>query len=166
MTTYPPSTVPAAKQWLFGQMVSTLTAAPNNTFAVSYATQATTLSSPDDQVWFEDTTGRQVKQFAFVGNLGKGALYEEYDLNLLVTCYRAGAEGADDVTLEPAALAETRAWQLASAIEQIQRTDPTMGGALVTSRPNTIPNVNVDWDEARNGRTCTIPVSFHCESDI
>ena len=159
MTTYPTSTAPAAKSWLFGQMQSTLTAATGFTFQLGYATNEGTLDNPDDMVWLGKVANRQVKPFAMVGDQGAFSTAEAYDLEVTVSCYRAG-EG-----YQPGIDAETRAWVLVGVIETIQRTDPTMGGVLWTSRPNA-SDADVDWDDSGNGRVCTIPLSFHCEAVI
>jgi hypothetical protein len=164
MTTYPTSTGPAAKAWLYGQMQSVLAAASDATFKLAYATTVTTSNSPDDMVWLEGIQNRVVSNFAMVGNLGQYSLAEEYDLVVQISCFRAGEE-SDDAATDPGALAEARAFVLAGQIETIQRTDPTMGGQLITSRPNQSSG-DVDWDEAGNGRVATLQISFHCQAVI
>lgn len=164
MTTYPTSTAPTAKAWLYGQMQSTLTAASDATFQLSYATDVTTPNSPDDMVWFDGVQNRVVSNFAMVGTLGQYALVEEYDLVVQISCFRAGEE-SDVIATEPAAIAEARVWALAGQIETLQRTDPTMGGVLITSRPNQ-SSCDVDWDDNGNGRIATLPLSFHCQAVI
>lgn len=152
MTTYPTSTAQAAKAWLFGQMQTTLTAASDATFEVTYATQVDTINSPDDQVYMGKIANRVVSNFAMVGNLGQWSLQEEYDLEVYVSCWRGGNQ--PDV-------AEARAWALAGSIETIARTDPTLGANVLTSRPN-MSDSDVDWDEAGNGRIATVTLSIHC----
>jgi len=164
MTTYPTSTAPAAKAWLYGQMQSTLTAASDATFGLTYATTVATPNSPDDMVWLEGVQNRVVSNFAMVGNLGQYSLAEEYDLVVQISCFRAGEE-SDVVATEPGALAEARTFVIAGQIETIQRTDPTMGGNLITSRPNQSGS-DVDWDDSGNGRIATIQLSFHCQAVI
>lgn len=161
MTTYPVSTAPSAKAWLFGQMQAVLTADPAATFEVTYATNVDLLDSPDDQVWLGDIVNHIVQPFAMVGNEGKFAFYEQYDIEIGISIYRPGVEADSGMD------AEARAWALLGAIWTIQRTDPTMGGALVTSRPN-MSSSSVDWDDQdpSKGRICTLPASIHCESDI
>lgn len=157
--TYPVSTVPAVKAWLFAQMESTLTAAADGTFTLDYATTVDTIDSPDDQVWLGAVTNRVAAPFAMVGNMGAYALQEEYDLEVRVSCYRAGEEGTS-ATTDPAGIAEARAWALAGQIETIVRTDPTAGGAVVTSRPAQA-SCEVDWDENGNGRIADLTLAIH-----
>lgn len=163
MTTYPTSTVPTAKAWLFGQIQAAVTADPVGgfDFEVTYASNADTLDSPDDQVAMGDVTGRVVSPFALVGGQGQYALAEEYDLGVDITVYRPGVDASSGLD------AETRAWALAGVVETLQRTDPTMGGVLITSRPNQSSAV-VDWsaEEDANGRICTLPLSFHCVATL
>jgi len=160
VTTYPTSSAPAAKAWLYGQMQSTLTATSDATFGVRYASDVDNPNSPDDMVWLGSVVNRVVSRLAFVGNMGQDALQEEYDLQVVVSCYRAGEEGAT-VTTDQAPIAEARAWALAGAIETIARTDPTFGGAVITARPGE-SNCDVDWDESGNGRVADLTLSIHC----
>jgi hypothetical protein len=158
MTTYPVSTAPAAKAWLFGQMQDTLTATADATFSCSYASEIDTLNSPDDQVWMGSIANRVVSHLAFVGDLGQWALQEEYDLEVKVSCYRAG----DDSNT-----AEARAWAIAGQIETIARTDPTFGGLLITAQPS-LSSSDVDWDaeENANGRVADLTLTIHCLAAI
>ena len=164
MTTYPTSTGPAAKAWLYGQMVSTLTAASDGTFQLSYAIDVDNTNSPDDKVWLGGVANRVVSRFALVGNLGQYSLVEEYDLVVNFSSYRAGESDDADATKDPAYVAEQRVWALIGAVETIQRTDPTMGGLLITSTPSQIPEVPVDWDDSGNGRMATAELSIHCQA--
>jgi hypothetical protein len=159
MTTYPTSTAPAAKLWLFQQMQSTLTPASGWSLEVTYATMVDTNNSPADQVWMGGITGRAVANFAMVGNLGQYSLAEQYDIEINVSCFRPVDRDED---------AETQAWDLCGQIETIARTDPTLGGNVMTSRPNT-STAAVDWsfdEEAANGRICTLQLTIHCEAVI
>ena len=160
MTTYPTSTAPAAKAWLFGQMQDTLTADADWTFSCTYATEIDTETSPDDQVWMGDITSRQVTPLAMVGNLGAGSLQESYDLVVNISCAR--------MTDQPEA-AETRAFDLCGQVETIVRTDPTMGGNTYLARPNQ-SSCTVDWSaedaEAANGRIATLTLSISCFAQI
>lgn len=165
MTTYPTSTAPTAKAWLYGQMVATLTAAIDATFGISYAPDLDNPNTPDDMVWMGGVENRVVTGFAMVGNQGQWSMAEEYDLTVNISCYRGGEEDPAGSTADPAAIAEARAWALAGVIETLQRTDPTMGGAVTTSRPNQSSS-EVDWDDNGNGRVATIPLSFHCFATI
>jgi hypothetical protein len=165
MTTYPTSTAPTVKAWLYAQMVSTLTAATDGTFQLSYASNVTSPNSPDDMVWLGKVTNRVVSNFAMVGNLGQYALSEEYDVEVNISCYRAGEENDTNSALDPAGIAEARAWVLAGAVETIARTDPTLGGNVVTSRPDQ-SECDVDWDDAGNGRIATLTLTIHCFATI
>ena len=164
MTTYPTSTGPAAKAWLYGQMVATLTPASDGTFQLSYAIDVDNTNSPDDMVWLVGVQNRTVKNFAMVGNLGQYALAEEYDLTVGFSCYRAGESNDADATLDPAYVAEQRVWALIGQVETIVRTDPTFGGLLWTSQPMVLPEVPVDWDDSGNGRIATAELSIHCQA--
>jgi hypothetical protein len=159
MTTYPTSTAPAAKQWLFGQMGSTLAAASDATFELTYATRVDTENTPDDMVWFGAVADRVVERLAFVGSMGQDALQEAYDLTVEISCLRAGV--TDGTALDPAYRAEARAWALAGQIETIARTDPTLGGNVITAKPNMSQAV-VDWDDNGNGRVCSLTLTIHC----
>lgn len=165
MTTYPTSTAPAAKAWLYAQMVTSLAAASGATFQLSYATDVTNPDNPDDMVWLGKVANRVVSPFAMVGNLGQYSLQEEYDLEVNVSCFRAGEENDADSTTDPAGIAETRAWALAGSVETIVRTDPTFGGNVITSRPDQ-SECDVDWDDAGNGRIATLTLTIHCFATI
>ena len=154
MTTYPTSTAPAAKAWLFGQLQSTLTADPASVLEVSYASRVDMDNSPDDQVWMGGIVNRVVSPLALVGNLGQDALQEQYDLEVRISCYRGGDSGD---------IAEARAWALAGQVETVARTDPTFGGLLYMSRPN-MSSSGTDWsdEENANGRIADLTLTIQC----
>jgi hypothetical protein len=154
MTTYPTSTAPDAKAWLFTQMQSTLTVAAGFSFECTYASMIDTVDAPDDQVSMGAITNRVVSGFALVGDQGQYSTQEEYDLTVEISCFRPGLVGDT---------AEARAWALAGQVETIARTDPTFGGLLVTSRPNQSSST-VDWsaEEDANGRIASLTLTIHC----
>jgi hypothetical protein len=156
MTTYPTSTAPAAKAWLFGQLQTTLTAASDATFSCTYATEVDTLAGAGDQVWMGGIVNRNVTVLALLGDMGAGSLKEEYNLEVNVSCYRRSDKGDT---------AETRAWDLAGQIETVARTDPTLGGNVTISRPAQ-SNSTVDWDDAGTGRICTLTLNIYCLAQL
>lgn len=157
MPTYPVSTVPAARAWLFTQLQSALTPdGADGSFELTYANNLDSTSRPDDQVWLGSVT-RASKNFAMVGNLGTYALDETYYLSLGIASYRAG--DYPDVV-------DARAWALNSAIEAVVRADPTFGGLLVTSRPEQTTAEDVDWDQDGKGRIAVLRPSIYCYAVI
>jgi hypothetical protein len=150
------STVPAAKAWLFGQLVAALAAEDDATFGVTYADAVDSANNPDDMVWLGDVS-RTVQPWTMTGGLTvTGSLQEAYDLTVNVNCYRGGDQPE---------IVEARGWALIAEIEAVVRADPTFGGLLIRSWP-TETTASVAWDEEFKGRLCSIPLTISCLASL
>jgi len=153
--TVPVSTVPAAKTWLIGQLQSALTqAADGALFAVQYEPFGT--NQPEDRVWFGDTSRQAVPWTMTGGLIIPQSMQETYDLTVNISCYRGG---------DQTSTAELRAWALLAGVEDVVRTDPTFGGLLIRSYPNTA-QAALDWDEQFKGLFCSIPLTISCLAQL
>lgn len=152
MTTYPTSTVPAARAWLFAQLEEVLEPDGDRSFELTYANNLYSPARPDDQVWLGSVV-RTSKPLAMVGNLGQYSMQETYMLTVNISCL---AESDDPLTVE------TRAWGLIGQIETVVRTDPSFGGLLITAKPDHSTAEEIAWDDAGSWRALSASVAISC----
>jgi hypothetical protein len=148
----PASTVTAARAYLFSALTAQLQPDPVNTRAslvVCYDIPGP--NQPDDIVAIGRVT-RQINFNSLVGGGGAGWLEERYALTITVDVFRAGDEDQ---------AAYTRAAALSDAICAVVRTDPSLGGIVLTARPLS-DDTEVEWDDAHMGKHATCELQIEC----
>lgn len=153
--TYPVSTVPAVKTWLYAQLQTACTADAGVDLLVRYGDPGP--YDPEDVVSVGDIRQRRVEPFGMVGTMQAGSLNEAYTLTVEVDVMRAG----DD----PAGAATTKAWALASQVETAVRTDPTLGSNVILSRPSTSSDTG-QWSDDHNDYAVHVEVDIYAETVI
>lgn len=148
----PGSSSPAVRKYLFDQLTANLTPDPNVTTArllVCYDQPGP--DQPDDIVSVGKVQ-RQIGVSSLVGGGGAGWLDERYTVEIEIDVYR----GSDD-----AQYVYQRASDLADAAISVIRTDPSLGGLVITARPHT-SNHEVTWDDQHMGRHGTVTIEVEC----
>lgn len=152
----PGSTSPAVRAWLFSQLTATLMPDPNVTTArllVCYDEPGP--DQPDDIVSI-GKVHRTINVNSMVGGGGAGWLEERYTLEIEIDVYR----GNDDPQY-----VYQRASDLADAAIAVIRSDPTLGGNVLTSRPQSSAH-DVTWDDKHMGRHGTATIEVECYQRI
>lgn len=155
MPTYPVSTVPAVKAYLFTQFTAAALTVPapfgdTAQLVVMYGPPAQ--YQPDDIVAF-GTVRRTITEHGLVGSGGAGALSEDYHVEVIIDVFR-GSDLAQQV--------EERAYLiLAAVIETPVRVDPTLGGLVQVAWP-AASDANSTWDPDNLGRHTEIRAEIHC----
>jgi hypothetical protein len=150
--TIPSSTSPAVRAYLFTQLTAQLQPDANVTTAsllVCYDEPGP--NQPDDIVSIGKVQ-RQIGVNSLVGGGGAGWLDERYTVEIEIDVYR----GNDDPQY-----VYQRASDLADAAIAVIRTDPTLGGNVLTARPHT-SNHEVTWDDQHMGRHATVTIEVEC----
>lgn len=148
----PSSTSPAVRAYLFAQLTASLTADPNSaqsSLLVCYDEPGP--NQPDDIVSVGKVQ-RQIGVNSLVGGGGAGWLDERYTVEIEIDVYR----GNDDPQY-----VYQRSCDLADAAIAVIRTDPTLGGNVLTARPHT-SNHEVTWDDQHMGRHATVTIEVEC----
>jgi hypothetical protein len=148
----PSSTSPAVRAYLFNQLTANLAPDPNVTTArllVCYDEPGP--DQPDDIVSVGKVS-RHIGVNSMVGGGGAGWLDERYTIEIEIDVYR----GNDD----PQAVYQ-RASDLADAVISVIRTDPSLGGHVLTARPQTSSH-EVTWDDQHMGRHATVVIEVEC----
>jgi hypothetical protein len=143
----PISTVPAVRSYL----ISAITAQVN----------AAGLSEPGCEVYDSapdhETTNdviavcgarRQTRPLALVGSGGQFWLDESYQVEVMIDCFQAGADGAMEAV-------NARAYQLLALVETAVRQDPSLAGNVLEARPQESESTP-SWDDAHMGARCVI----------
>lgn len=156
MATIPTSTAPAARTWLYDQFTAQIApdpGSPQSSLLICYDDVGT--NAPDDVVIVGAVT-RAIGVNSMVGGGGVGWLDERYTVTVTIDVFRGG----DD-----AAAVFTRACLLLDQVCAIVRTDPTLGGTVLTGRPST-SQAEGEWDDEHMGRHMLITVDVECYARI
>lgn len=148
----PASTSTAVRQYLYDTLSANLTAdllSKTSSLLVCFDTPGP--NEPDDIVSI-GRVARDIKPSAVVGGGGAGWLEERYTVTLTFDVYRGG-DDAQGVY--------ARAQTLADQCIALIRTDPSMGGLVLISKPIR-HSAEVDWDENHLGRHCTAELEIEC----
>ena len=156
--TIPATSVSAAVAFLFAGLTSTITAETGHDLWIEYGEPLADNEGepvevePDDQIFLVEVSNRPAP-FALVGSLGAGAMQETFGIKLMVRCQREDAD---------ATAAFDRCVALVNAIASVARTDPTLGGAVLTARPDAV--IYPSPASANNGtrRICQTDVTINC----
>lgn len=146
----PISTVPAAKAYLVEKITKALA---NPKVLVSYDDPGP--NQPDDIIVVGDVN-RTITPWAMVGGGGAGWLGENYTITVTVSVFRGG-DFAQAVT--------ERAYELADLIVAVVRQDPSLGGLVLTARPEATQS-GTDWTDDHKGRVTTLPITFLLTAQI
>lgn len=126
MTGIPVSTAPAVRDWLFQQCTAGLVPDPlNKTARLLVAYDAPGTDQPEDIVTIGEVSTEYTTN-SLVGSGGAGWLQERYRVTVEVVIFRGG---------DSAKAVADRAHLLAGQIMTIVRSDPTLGGNVLTGMP-------------------------------
>lgn len=154
--TIPSSTAPAARRFLFDQLTAQLVPdplSPTSSLLVCYDQPGP--NDPDDIVAVGKVT-RQINPNSLVGSGGPGWLEERYTVAVVIDVYRGG----DDA---PACF--DRASLLVDQVCAVVRSDPSLGGAVLTARPLS-SDIEGEWDAENLGRHAVATVDIECYQRI
>jgi hypothetical protein len=154
--TIPSSSAPAARRFLFDQLTAQLTpdpAFPKSQLLVVYDSPGP--FQPDDIVAV-GKVHRQINPNSLVGSGGAGWLEESYQIEILIDVFRGGDYA--QATFE-------RAVALTDAVCAAVRSDPSLGGAVLSARPTTSTH-DSEWDDEHKGRRCVSALEIDCYQRI
>lgn len=141
----PGTTVWPVKQYLL-QLIST-NATPDGQFPLWVGFDEPGTSITPDLI----SVGRcrkTSKPTALVGSGGPLWMSEEYEIEVLCSSARGGDERVQPVVVG-------RAWDLASLVERLVRTDPSLGGLVTVAYPATADDIS-EPSESHKGRSVTV----------
>lgn len=155
----PASTVPAVVDWLVTNIAAhpTVAAAPTDgsqPVLVVYGPPGT--YQPDDIIAVAFPVQGTFTALAMVGSGGAGWLREDYDVAVEISCFRGG----DD-----AKSVFARAGQLAYAVADTVRSDPSIGDAVVQAMPAGF-TWEQSWDPDHKGREVRVVVQISVTSQV
>lgn len=154
--TIPKSTAPAARRYLFEQFTAQIAPdpdSPRSSLLVCYDVPGP--DEPDDIIAVGTVT-RQINVNSMVGSGGAGWLDERYTIAVIIDVFRGGDDQA--ATFD-------RASTLMDQVCAIVRTDPTLGGAVLTARPVT-SQTDGEWDSDNLGRHTVVTLDIDCYARI
>lgn len=156
MTTIPGSTAPAARRWLYEQLL-TLPADPDDqqsSMLVCYDEPGT--NQPGDIISVGGIA-REITISAMVGSGGAGWLEERYTIALVIDVYRGGPDAAQ--------VSFDRGAALLDQVVALVRADPTLGGAVLVGRPTQSQTEGFVVDD-HMGRQSVVNVGIECYARI
>jgi len=149
------TTVPAAKAYLFTLLSAQLAGDGRTSLKVFYDDPGTDIL--DDIIVVGKMANRVSKPYTMRGSMtGRGSMWETYDLEVVVSCYRGGDQ--------PQHVYE-RAWLLATQIESAVRADPSLGGLVTLAFPAHSSDDPKEESE-QMGRLVDITLGITIESDF
>lgn len=145
----PVSTVPAVKRYMFDQVSDALNQLPPLPgFAAPIVFyDAPGQYRPSDMMAIGHVYQRVVRPMAMVGSGGAGWLQEEYELEVISDVFRAGESLQID--------AYERAYQFNALMEEIVRSDPSLGGNVITAMPH-FSFDGSEWEKDHKGWIVTV----------
>ena len=143
MTTPAPSNVKGAVSWLITQAQAGIAQAPDHDLYVGYG-EPMGAGAPDDIVFLEDVQSDSTMIGMRTTSLAN-PLEELLVISLSVSAFRANDEG--QACFE-------RCADLLNTIVAIVRTDPTMGGNVLTAHPQTVTYPTPRESDNALGRVC------------
>jgi hypothetical protein len=154
--TIPSSTAPAVRQWLYDQCTAGLAPDPVNTRAsLLVCFDQPGPNEPDDIVAI-GRVRRQLEVAGMIGGGGAGWLDENYTVEIVIDVFRAADIGQ---------VAYQRAMDLANGVIAIVRSDLTLGGHVIKSKPVS-DTEEVEWDTDHGGKRATVTVEIECVTRI
>ena len=150
----PAPTVPTVKAWLQNQCLLNLV--PETGYRLSVCLDDPGPEQADDMVIIGNVPSRKTSPTQMIGNLGAGAVFEEYEMRIIVSVYRGGPD-----QLAPF----NRAWSIAGAVESVIRSDPTFGGAVIVGKPSRSQDGS-QWDADHKGRVVEVEIMISVTAQI
>jgi len=150
--TIPASTTTAVRQYLYDQLTAILTPDPLDKSASLLVCFDTPGPEEPEDIVSVGKVQRELSPAAMVGGGGAGFLDEKYSVTITFDVFRGG----DDPQYVYA-----RAAALADATIALVRSDLTLGGLVLISKPSR-HSAEVDWDENHMGRHCTAELDIEC----
>ena len=111
---------------------------------------------PNDVIFLTGAVDRPITPQTFIGSLGTGALRESYNFDVNISTF------ANDT----AANVLSRVWVLVGYVEAALRADPTIGGAVELSWPQSTSGGEPQAVQEPAGWQCDLTVTIHAESTI
>lgn len=154
---YPVSTVPAVFTYLLATLTTAFAGATNPTDIYLCMGDPGEQAPPD----IIEITGvqRTTPHFAMVGDGETEAQEEIYQVMFRVS---SAMRGDTQATIAP--LVQARAWYLLGLIETAVRTDPSLGGIVLTAWPGQSNGGVPVWSANGNGMICEIESSIEVEN--
>jgi hypothetical protein len=153
----PSSTAPAARRWLYEQLLAQIQPDPVDTRAsllVCYDDPGT--DEPEDIVSVGGVT-RDINVNSMVGSGGAGWLDERYTIALIIDVARGGPDAAGAVF--------DRSCALLDQVIAIVRADPTLGGAVLVGKPVSSQTEGLVLDD-HTGRQSVVNLGIECYARI
>lgn len=149
--TIPVSTVPAVKSYMRDGIMDALTGDIVPGFALVVCYDRPGQYRPPEIVVIGKIYDRRVEGFSMVGSGGAGWLKEDYEFEAIVDVFRPG----ESLQVE----AYERAWHLMSVVETVVRTDPSLGGLVIRSRPDRSYD-DSEWERDGKGWIVSVTTRF------
>lgn len=148
----PASSIPAARNYLYNQLQSLLTADPNDsTASLLVCLDGPNTSIPEDVVSVGDVHQNYAPESS-VGSGGPHWLREDYTITVEIQVSR----GTDDSSVTFA-----RARYLADQVVALVRSDPSLGQVVDRARPAAVSHTT-EWQESGHGRQTFIELGIEC----
>lgn len=155
VSSIPQTTAVLAKGWILDALVAQFVG--DDTMTVFW-------DQPDASIPTENIVvvhrimNRSAVHYRMTGTGGAGSFLETYSIEIAVDCYAGGDSG------ETRAL-ETKAWNYASTVEAVVRSDPSLGGLVIQAFPSQSTD-DPEWDQEHKGRLVHIALSVAVEAQI
>jgi hypothetical protein len=153
----PSSTAPAARRWLYEQLLAQIQADPDDqqsSLLICYDEPGT--NQPGDIISVGGVT-REINVNSMVGSGGAGWLDERYTIALIIDIYRGGPDAA--------ATSFDRSCALLDQVIAIVRADPTLGGAVLVGKPVSSQTEGLVLDD-HTGRQSVVNLGIECYARI
>ena len=155
-----PSSVPAVLQYLQTQIMVYLKQVADpfvNTIGVYIGEEPR--RRPDDIILIDHEVRRALRPATLIGGGGKGYMFETYQIETLISCYRGDPD--------PIAI-QNRAYTLLAYVEDVIRQDMTLGGTVnVQGKPTETRGGTPVWTETTpQGRLCEIVLTIEVENRL
>ncbi|MET8624538.1 hypothetical protein ABZW30_12405 [Kitasatospora sp. NPDC004669] len=161
----PSSSVPAARLWLFNSLKAALTPDPGvasgqGSYGDANASLLVCLDAPGtyqpEDIVAVGKVDRTISISSMVGSGGAGWLQEHYTIEITVECARATDDSQSAFERAAALIDQTTA---------VVRTDPTLGGIVLWSRP-TRSDLETVWADDHSHWVATGTLTVECNQRI
>ena len=121
---------------------------------------------PDDIIIVDNNgIGQTANWHALVGGGGQGSLDEKYRIGVMIEVFRGGSD--DTPADDPALIVRTRCKALADAVDVAVRTDPSLGGVVLSAYPAAHTFSACEWaDGSVSGRVMSCQIEIECVAVI
>lgn len=153
--TVPDSGVPTARAALLNLIAANSTINADSTIRVIFDEPNAGDVMGNDLISVGRVTQRE-RPYGMVGSGGAGWLMEDFDVEVIVSIFRAG---------DQAQTVFERAWTLVNAVRTAVRTDPTLSGTVAQAYPSEW-DVETTWSEDGSGRFTTARGRVACNKQL